>query len=69
MTVALAELAVAVAAVGEIVLAEGDDVGLAAEAMGGREDVAPVDQRPAARVVDPALRPDHAASKQTVGKE
>ena len=69
MSVALSEAAVAVAVLVEVVLAEGDDVGLAGQAVRGRQHVAPVDQRPAAREVDAALRLDLAAwkSKEKIG--
>ena len=64
MSVALAEAAITVAVLVEVVLAEGDDVGLAGQAVRGRQHVAPVDQRPAAREVDAALRLDLAVGKK-----
>ena len=42
--IALSEPAVAVTVLGKVMLPEGNDVGLAAEAVGGCQDIAPVDQ-------------------------
>ena len=44
MPIALSEPAVAVTVLGKVMLPEGNDVGLAAEAVGGRQDVAAVNQ-------------------------
>ena len=44
MPIALSEPAVAVTVLGKVMLPEGNNVGLTAEAVGGCQNIAPVDQ-------------------------